>query len=387
MNTLQNLIDNGIEINTAIRMLSEYQKRINTYNGIYKIIDITYDFNKRGKDVTLECTNCGKIIHRIMISGRNKWSELIKTCECQKIERENEKKLIFENSEKIKKTVILDRIGNEHGDYKIISVDDIDDNPKYTMVCMECGAEKIVSATNFDKIKNFHCTKHYVQPIKFDESYIGKKNNFLTVKGISRMQNNHRAFVCECDCGNVKLIEPFHWEYGIVKSCGCFAESIKLEHTEELDRLRRIYGGMIQRCYNKNSHGYDNYGGRGITVCQEWIDDREKFISWALSNGYANDLSIDRIDVNGNYEPSNCRWATNEIQLQNRRPKEQWKKRKKRELKTYTIDGETKPLREWYIIFNISGPAVRYRMKELGMSLEEALTTPKFVDGRPRKFI
>ena len=98
MNTLQNLIDNGIEINTAIRMLSEYQKRINTYNGIYKIIDITYDFNKRGKDVTLECTNCGKIIHRIMISGRNKWSELIKTCECQKIERENEKKLIFENS-------------------------------------------------------------------------------------------------------------------------------------------------------------------------------------------------------------------------------------------------------------------------------------------------
>ena len=63
MNTLQNLIDNGIEINTAIRMLSEYQKRINTYNGIYKIIDITYDFNKRGKDVTLECTNCGKIIH------------------------------------------------------------------------------------------------------------------------------------------------------------------------------------------------------------------------------------------------------------------------------------------------------------------------------------
>ena len=112
MNTLQNLIDNGIEINTAIRMLSEYQKRMNTYNGIYKIIDITYDFNKRGKDVTLECTNCGKIIHRIMISGRNKWSELIKTCECQKIEKENEKKRLAENSEKIKKAIIA-RFGSQ----------------------------------------------------------------------------------------------------------------------------------------------------------------------------------------------------------------------------------------------------------------------------------
>ena len=73
--------------------------------------------------------------------------------------------------------------------------------------------------------------------------------------------------------------------------------------------------------------------------------------------------------------------------LQNRRPKEQWKKRKKKELKTCTINGETKPLREWYIIFNTSEPAVRYRMKELGMSLEQALTTPKFTDGRPRKLI
>ena len=103
MNTLQNLIDNGIEINTAIRMLSEYQKRIGTNNGIYYIKDINYDFNQRGRDVTLECTNCGKIIHRMMICGRNKWSELIKTCDCQKIEKENEKIRVLKNSEKIKK--------------------------------------------------------------------------------------------------------------------------------------------------------------------------------------------------------------------------------------------------------------------------------------------
>ena len=132
MNTLQNLIDNGIEINTAIRMLSEYQKRINTSNGIYKIIDINYDFNAKGKDVTLECTNCGKVIHRMMISGRNKWSELIKTCECQKIEKENQKKCISENSEKIKKAIIFDRIGREYGDYKIISF------PLHKTLCTAC---------------------------------------------------------------------------------------------------------------------------------------------------------------------------------------------------------------------------------------------------------
>lgn len=385
MNTLQNLIDNGIEINTAIRMLSEYQKRIGTDNGIYYIKDINYDFNQRGRDVTLECTKCGRVIHRMMISGRNKWSELIKTCDCQKIEKENEKIRVLKNSEKIKKALILSRIGQVFGDYKIDSVEDLEDIPKYTMQCTECGAEKIVSAQNFDQRKNFHCTKHYVQPVKFDESYIGRKNNFLAVRDIAKLPNGHRVFVCECDCGNVKLIEPTQWEQGLVKSCGCLAESLKLEHSEELDRLRRIYGGMIQRCYNKNSIAYENYGGRGIIICQDWLNDREKFISWALSNGYDNDLSIDRIDVNGNYEPSNCRWATDEVQLANRRPRSEWKKPKKRKLKTCTIGGVTKPITEWYKIFNTSEPAVRYRMKILGMTLEQAIKTPKKANGRPRK--
>lgn len=332
MNTLQNLIDNGIEINTAIRMLSEYQKRIGTINGIYKIIDITYDFNERGKDVTLECTNCGKVIHRMMVSGRNKWSELIKTCECQKIEKENEKKRISENSKKIKKAIIFDRIGKEYGDYKIISVDDIDDNPKYTMACMECGAEKIVSATNFDKIKNFHCTKHCVQPIKFNESYIGKKNNFLKVIGISRFpKNNHRAFVCECDCGNIKLIEPAHWEQGIIKSCGCMHGELNkisaTRHGHSGDRLYRVWNNMKQRCCNKNNSNYKNYGGRGISVCQEWLDFMN-FYDWAMENGYDynaefGECTIDRIDVNGNYEPSNCRWVDVIVQAENKRPIEE----------------------------------------------------------------
>lgn len=256
------------------------------------------------------------------------------------------------------------------------------------MACMKCGAEKIVSATNFDKIKNFHCTKHYVQPIKFDESYIGKKNNFLKVIGISRLsQNNHRAFVCECDCGNIKLIEPNQWEQGLVKSCGCMHDELSrissTKHGHSGDRLYRVWNNMKQRCCNKNNSNYRNYGGRGISVCQEWLDFMN-FYNWAMKNGYDynaefGECTIDRIDVNGNYEPSNCRWVDVIVQAENKRPIEDQDRKK------YEYQGEKYFLYELCEMFNTSEPAVGYRMKELGMSFEQALTTPKFTEGRPRK--
>lgn len=387
MNTFQNLVDNGIDPYTAQSMLDDYSKRIGTMNGIYEITDITYDFTERGRDVTLRCSLCGKEIHRMMIAGRNKWSELIKSCPCQKAAKAEQDRLISEKIAKDKKDLILSRIGEVHGDYEIISVDDMDSNPQYTLRCVECGAEINTSATTFHKRTDFHCGKHYIQPVKFDESYIGRKNNFLTVKAITRLPNNHRAFLCECECGNMTAIEPTFWENGTVKSCGCYSSSLKVEHSEELDRIRRIYNGMMQRCYNKNSDAYDNYGGRGITICTEWLMDREKFISWSLYNGYAENLTIDRINVNGNYEPSNCRWADRVTQANNRRPSSEWKKRKPRKLKTLTIDGETKTVREWYEIFDTSEPAVRYRMNKLGMTLEQALKSPKITQGRPKKAI
>lgn len=388
MNTLENLINNGIDVKTAQDMLDNYSSKIGTMNGVYEIIDITYDFKERGRDVTLKCAKCGRVIHRMMVRSRNKWGELIKSCPCEKEEKRKAESEKIEKNKKAHIEELKSRIGMTFGDYEIVSLENTDDKPKYTLRCKACGAEKIVSANNFSQVKRFDCRKHYMKyspSLKYDESYIGRKKNFLTVIGITRLPNRKRAFICECDCGNTTTIEPTMWEKEIVKSCGCFRESMLLEHTEELDRLRRIYSGMIQRCYNRNNSTYEHYGGRGITVCKEWLLERDKFIEWALNNGYSNDLSIDRINVNENYEPDNCRWVNWETQANNRRPPKRCNSRKPRKKKTWTINGMTKSRANWCEEYEIPLETVKYRVNHKGMALEEALKTPKMADGRPRK--
>ena len=85
------------------------------------------------------------------------------------------------------------------------------------------------------------------------------------------------------------------------------------------ERLKSIYGSMKKRCYNSKNPNYPAYGGRGIRICDEWLDSYDAFETWALSNGYADDLTLDRIDVNGDYEPANCRWADMKTQGNNKR--------------------------------------------------------------------
>ena len=359
-------------------------------NGVYKIEDITYDFSQHGRNVTLRCTKCGRIIHRTMIKGRNKWRELIKSCPC---ETERKKREEFEKSEKNKKAHIEElksRIGMIFGDYEVESLEDIDDRPKYLLKCTECGFEKLVSANSFSKIKNFHCTKHFAQKIKYDENYIGKKNNFLTVIEISRFPDGEKAFLCRCDCGNEKLIQPTAWEQGVVRSCGCKRKELlsetNIEHGHSGDRLYQVWSGMKQRCCNPNNPNYENYGGRGIRVCEEWMNDFMSFHDWSMENGYDYDAefgicTIDRINVNGNYEPKNCRWIDIVEQIKNKRPSEEWKRRGKK----FKYNGAEYRLLELSTVFGVSVPTIQYRVKHLGMTLEEALNTPKMTDGRPRK--
>lgn len=122
---------------------------------------------------------------------------------------------------------------------------------------------------------------------------------------------------------------------------------------------------MKDRCYNEKNKSYKNYGGRGITICQEWLDDKEKFIKWSLENGYQEHLSIDRINNDGNYEPSNCRWVTISQNNQNRRS-----------CKFYTLNGKTQNLQQWCNEFKVDRAMVDKRLS-LGWEFKKALFSPK----------
>lgn len=127
--------------------------------------------------------------------------------------------------------------------------------------------------------------------------------------------------IFRCFCGNEFTARLYHINSGWQKSCGCLRHNNKGKTTHGLskDRLYTIWKNMLYRCNNPEYKYYHNYGGRGITVCSEWHDNYVTFKEWSLANGYADDLSIDRINVDGNYEPSNCRWSTRDIQSQNTR--------------------------------------------------------------------
>lgn len=140
-------------------------------------------------------------------------------------------------------------------------------------------------------------------------------------------------------------------------------------------RIRRIYSNMKTRCYNPISNRYNRYGGRGISVCKEWLDSFGVFQKWALENGYADDLTLDRIDNNGNYRPENCRWTTYKEQRRNSTG-----------TRMVTINGNTKTISEWCEQFCIPYYVVNNRLNKYGWSIEKSLQTPVKVEKKYKVF-
>ena len=195
---------------------------------------------------------------------------------------------------------------------------------------------------------------------------IGQKFGMLTVVSlVGKDKRGNKLWGCVCDCGNVKKhpVRASELKRGTTRSCGCIMHETNKRknatHGMTGTRIHSEYKYMMNRCYCKSSHSWDNYGGRGISVCDEWKGNFLAFYQWAMENGYSDELSLDRIDVNKGYSPENCRWATAKQQSNNKRTNV-----------FVTCNGVTHTISEWADISGIGKSTILGRIKR-GWPTEE----------------
>ena len=170
----------------------------------------------------------------------------------------------------------------------------------------------------------------------------------LTVieKTSDRAKDGSIIWKCKCSCNKICFVSTTYLNRGRVTSCGC-----KNKPKREISKLYKVWSTMKDRCNNPNNKGYSNYGGRNVKVCDEW-NDYDNFYAWSIENGYDESLSLDRINNDGNYEPSNCRWSTRREQNEN-----------KRNNHLETINGLTFTLSQWARKYNLNYKTIYTRYK------------------------
>lgn len=196
----------------------------------------------------------------------------------------------------------------------------------------------------------------------------GQRFGRLTVIGREGTVYGQASWLCSCSCGKQTVVRGHSLRNGDTHSCGCLAAeqaSARLKkHGKTHAKLFSVWSGMLARCYKTWHKSFEAYGGRGVAVCEEWQQDFMSFYTWAHENGYRDTLTLDRINNDGNYEPSNCRWATPREQGNNRRTN------------TFvTINGESKTIANWAREYAIMPDTIYGRIRR-GWDAEAAVLTP-----------
>lgn len=266
-----------------------------------------------------------------------------------------------------------DLTGQKFGRLTVIGVYDKKNGRTHWKCKCDCGNIIPVYETTLKRdngtIKSCGCV--YIDELKKE---IGTRKDHLEIIGVKQYGRKGRVVV-RCDCGNVREMILSKFKRKEVHSCGCIgtlkgAENQNHKHGMSRTRIYNVYRDMYNRCYNPDDISYPNYGEIGIKICDEWLgnDGVINFCNWAYENGYKEAdrgrCTLDRVEVDGDYSPDNCRWTTMKVQSNN-----------KRNNLYYTIDGQTKTLSEWCDDYNLCVQSVYGRLKR-GMDIKTALTKP-----------
>ena len=255
-------------------------------------------------------------------------------------------------------------VGNKYGYLTVVDIDfDRSHNQAHWICRCDCGNVVTVRGSSLKSGHTRSCgcigNRREVDDLR------GKRFGRLVVIEFDHIDKYHSSqWLCRCDCGNEVVVSRGNLIKGRARSCGCYKRDIQrdlhIKHGEYQSRLHNIWGDMKQRCGNKKNTNYHLYGERGITVCDEWIDDYETFRNWALNNGYSDELTLDRMDNDGMYCPDNCRWADHYTQMNNTR-----------RTRHITYNNETHSISEWARKLGISKNTLYYRLSKNDTSLLE----------------
>ena len=203
----------------------------------------------------------------------------------------------------------------------------------------------------------------------------GKRFGRLVVIGKSLKRSKHRNtyWFCQCDCGEITCIMASSLRFGNTQSCGCLRIERTIKATtkhglsggkQNTNRIYRIWRNMKSRCLNSNTPKFKNHGGRGVFICREWLD-FENFYNWAIQNGYADNLTLERINNNEGYYPTNCEWTTYKKQNFNKRVN-----------RIVTYRNESRPLMEWSNLLGFKFSTLWARLYQYNWSIDKAFEIP-----------